>query len=198
MHCVLKNANLKFAVLMIATLFLGAPLAVRSQNQPSGLKSVVPDNPIKPAPSPEQPLPYSHKLHIAMGVQCKFCHVNPDPGNEMTFPATSVCMSCHQNLGKTKPDLAKLAEYANSGEAIPWVRVYKLLPGPRWSHRTHLDAGAKCENCHGQVSKMDRMAEVTSVTTMYSCLSCHQANHAKTSCNTCHLWPSADLTTKGQ
>jgi hypothetical protein len=162
------------------------PVPLRAADAP--LKAVVPANPLKP-PAPEQPLPYSHKRHLAMGLECKFCHVNPDPGNQMTFPATTVCMTCHQNIGKTKPDLAKLAEYAKSGEPIPWVRVYKLLPGPRWSHRTHLEAGAKCEMCHGQVSQMDRMMEVTSVTTMYSCLSCHQANQAKTSCNTCHLWP---------
>ena len=85
--------------------------------------------------APEQPLPYSHKKHVAMGLECTFCHVNPEPGTQMTFPATSICMTCHQNMGKTKPDLAKLAEYAKSGETIPWVRVYKLLPGPRWSHR---------------------------------------------------------------
>ncbi len=176
--------------LVIAATLLCAVFPAYTQSQAPALQAVVPANPMKPA-APEQPLPFSHKLHVSMGAQCKFCHVNPDPGNHMTFPATSVCMSCHQNIGKTKPDLAKLAEYARSGETIPWVRVYTLLPGPRWSHRTHLDAGAKCENCHGQVSKMDRIAEVTSVTTMYSCLTCHQANHAKTSCNTCHSWPAS-------
>jgi hypothetical protein len=171
------------------------PFPLPAADQP--LKAVVPANPMNPA-APEQPLPYSHKKHVAMGLDCKFCHVNPEPGTQMTFPATSICMTCHQNIGKTKPDLAKLAQYAKSAEPIPWVRVYKLLPGPRWSHRTHLKAGAKCENCHGQVSKMDRMSEVTSVTTMYSCLSCHKANQAKTSCNTCHSWPAAEISNRGQ
>jgi len=184
-------ATTAFLAFVALALSLGTlPFPVHAANQ--SIKAVVPANPMNPA-APEQPLPYSHEKHIAMGLECKFCHVNPEPGNQMTFPATSICMTCHQNIGKTKPDLAKLAEYSKSGETIPWVRVYKLLPGPLWSHRTHLNAGAKCENCHGQVSKMDRVSEVTSVTTMYSCLSCHQANQAKTSCSTCHLWPSAEL-----
>ena len=184
-------ATSAFLAFLALALTLGTlPLPVQAADQ--SIKAVVPANPMNPA-APEQSLPYSHRKHVSMGLECKFCHANPDPGNQMTFPATSICMTCHQNIGKTKPDLAKLAEYAKSGETIPWVRVYKLLPGPRWSHRTHLNAGAKCENCHGQVSKMDRVSEVTSVTTMYSCLSCHQANQAKTSCNTCHLWPSAEL-----
>lgn len=173
------------AVRWMVMLFVALPAF---SQQRASLQQVVPANPMKPA-APEQPIPYSHKLHLSMGLECKFCHVNPDPGTQMTFPATSICMSCHQNVGKTKPALARLAQYASSGETIPWVRVYKLLPGPKWNHRTHLDAGAKCETCHGQVAKMDRMSEVTSVTTMYSCLTCHQANQAKTSCNTCHAWP---------
>ncbi|MGA3105104.1 MAG: cytochrome c3 family protein [Terriglobales bacterium] len=178
----------KRVALLALVISPGIAISVLASAADAPLKNVVPANPMKTA-APEQPIPYSHKRHLAMGLECKLCHVNPEPGNRMTFPATSVCMSCHQNIAKTKPDLAKLAEYAKSGEPIPWVRVYKLLPGPRWSHRPHLEAGAKCEMCHGAVSQMDHMQEVTSVTTMYSCLSCHQVNHAKTSCNTCHLWP---------
>jgi len=33
---------------------------------------------------PEQPIPYSHKQHIALGLTCKDCHTNPDPGD--AFP----------------------------------------------------------------------------------------------------------------
>jgi hypothetical protein len=41
-------------------------------------KPMVPDNP-SPHPAPEQPLPYSHKQHLAFGLECKACHANPDP-----------------------------------------------------------------------------------------------------------------------
>jgi hypothetical protein len=71
------------------------------------------------------------------------------------------------------------------------VRVYAVLPGVNWTHRTHLEAGMKCEMCHGQVAQMEVMSEATSVTTMYVCLTCHQQNNAKTACNTCHQWPQS-------
>src|SRR6201998_3716562 len=128
-------------------------------------KKMVPDNP-SPHPAPEQPLPYSHKQHLALGVQCKECHTNPEPGKLMTLPQADKCMQCHVTIAKEKPAIQKLAEFASSKQQIPWVRVYMVLPGIEWSHRPHLAAGVKCETCHGQVSQMERMSEVTSVTTM--------------------------------
>jgi c(7)-type cytochrome triheme protein len=95
-------------------------------------------------------------------------------------------MQCHVTIAKEKPSIQKLAEYFKSKQAIPWVRVYTVLPGVAWNHRVHLEAGVKCESCHGQVAQMDEMSEVTSVTTMYSCLNCHEINRAKTACDTCH------------
>jgi hypothetical protein len=165
-------------------------LIVSAQGAPQSLmaKQEVPNNSLKPAP-PEQPIPYSHKTHLALGLNCAFCHTNPAPGTLMTFPATSKCMTCHSKIATDKPAIQKLTEYSESGKPIPWVRVYMLRQGLRWSHRQHLDAGKKCIACHGDVAQMDRMAEITSTTTMFSCLSCHQKNQAKVACNTCHVWP---------
>jgi hypothetical protein len=143
------------------------------------------DNPSE-HPAPAQPIPYSHKKHLAFGLECRKCHTNPEPGKLMTFPATGTCMECHVTIAKDKPAIQKLAEYAKSKQAVPWVRVYTVLPGVAWNHRVHLEAGVKCETCHGQVREMEAMSEVTSVTTMYSCLNCHELNKAKTACDTCH------------
>jgi hypothetical protein len=143
------------------------------------------DNP-SPHPAPEQPVPYSHKQHLAFGLKCQECHTNPEPGKLMAFPPTSKCMQCHVTIGKDKPSIQKLASFSASKEPIPWVRVYKVLPGVEWNHRAHLAAGVKCETCHGPVAEMATMSEVTSVTTMYSCLNCHEMSHAKSSCDTCH------------
>jgi len=137
-------------------------------------------------PAPMQPIPYSHKKHLALGMECKACHTNPQPGKLMTFPDTARCMQCHAAVAKDKPSIQKLASYARSKQAVPWVRVYTVLPGVAWSHRPHLQAGVNCETCHGQVRGMEQMSEITSVTTMYVCLNCHEMNHAKTACDTCH------------
>src|SRR5262249_25147058 len=62
--------------------------------------------------APEQPLPYSHKTHLANGLKCQDCHTNPDPGERMGFPNASRCMLCHSSVAKEKPSIQKLAEYA--------------------------------------------------------------------------------------
>jgi hypothetical protein len=155
----------------------------------SAKKYMVPDNP-SPHPAPEQPIPYSHKQHLAFGLKCQECHTNPEPGRLMTFPDTAKCMQCHVTIAKGKPSIQNIAQYAASNQPIPWVRVYKVIAGVNWTHRAHLTAGVKCETCHGDVSQISAMSEVTSVVTMYSCLSCHEMNHAKTTCETCHARPS--------
>lgn len=162
-----------------------ASLAAQQGTPRPAAKSAVPDNP-SAHPAPVQPVPYSHKKHLALGMECKACHTNPEPGKLMTFPDTARCMQCHAAVAKDKPAIEKLASYAKSKQAVPWVRVYMVLPGVAWSHRPHLQAGLSCETCHGQVRDMERMSEVTSVTTMYVCLNCHELNHAKTACDTCH------------
>jgi hypothetical protein len=135
---------------------------------------------------PEQPLPYSHKTHLATGVKCQDCHVNPDPGDKMTFPATAKCMVCHASIAKDRPSIQKLAEFAQAKQEVPWVRVYAVPAGTYWSHRSHTSAGQTCEQCHGDVRAMDRMAKVTDVTTMGGCVACHRQKKAGTGCEFCH------------
>jgi hypothetical protein len=154
-------------------------------------KLEVPEN-ISEHAAPAQPLPFSHKTHVTRGLQCRQCHTNPEPGNQMTFPAVATCMGCHNNVAKDKPAIMKLAEFAKSGQPIPWVRVYQVTPGVNWNHRKHLQAGLQCANCHGQVGQLDQMAQTTAVTSMASCISCHQAHNANTVCQTCHAWPASD------
>lgn len=185
----MKRRMVVFTPIVAAVLLSLAFRLPAQQTTPSQtVKQLVPDNPLKPA-APVQPIPFSHKTHLAFSLECKVCHANPDPGNQMTFPATSRCMSCHATVAKNKPAIQKLAEFAKSQKPIPWIRVYTVLSGVSWSHRAHLGAGMKCEMCHGQVAQLDAMAEVTSVTSMGVCITCHQQQNAKTACGACHVWP---------
>src|SRR5260370_9823033 len=156
-----RSKTRRMMALILAALLCTCGIARGQQ----AAKRMVPDNP-SPHPAPQQPLPYSHKQHLAFSLQCKDCHTNPDAGNLMTFPPTSKCMQCHVTIATAKPAIQKLATYAGSNEPIPWLRLYKLLPGVAWSHRPHLTAAVKCETCHGAVADMASMSEVTSVTTM--------------------------------
>jgi len=146
----------------------------------------------KPSPSAavkapvEQPIPFSHRQHIGFDMKCAECHPNPEPGDRMTFPATEKCMECHRTLGKDKSPIQKLAEFARNKQPIPWARVYVVSAWVFWNHRSHLEAGMKCESCHGEVAKMDTVAAVTNVTTMAGCVDCHKKNDASTGCQFCH------------
>lgn len=135
---------------------------------------------------PEQPIPYSHKTHLALGLKCLECHPNPEPGDRMTLPTPQKCMTCHAVIAKDKAAIQKLAEFAKSKQTIPWARVYVVSGWVYWNHRAHLEAGMKCEMCHGQVSEMNVMAKVSKVTTMEGCIECHRRNDASTGCQYCH------------
>jgi hypothetical protein len=192
-----SSALVVAAQALAALLFMAPRVAAQQATPPQAVRQEVPDNPLAPKP-PVQPIPYSHKTHLALGLQCQDCHTNPGPGNLMTFPSTSKCMQCHATIAKDKPAIQKLAEYDTSGKPVPWVRVYTLLPGVEWSHRKHGDAGVMCEACHGQVAQMDAMSEVTSVTSMAGCLNCHaspeaRTHNAKTTCVTCHTFADPSL-----
>ena len=158
-------AQLLILMLLILPFCPARDAGAQQSGATAEVKQEVPDNPAEHTP-PEQPIPYSHKTHLALGLPCSTCHTNPAPGNLMTFPATTVCMSCHISTATNKPAIQKLAAFSKSKQPIPWVRVYQVLPGVTWTHRKHLGAGMKCQMCHGQVAQMDRMSAATSVTTM--------------------------------
>jgi len=41
----------------------------------------------KQSSPPEQPIPYSHKLHAGeLDLKCNYCHLNSDPGERDGFP----------------------------------------------------------------------------------------------------------------
>ena len=133
----------------------------------------------------QQPIPYSHKTHLALGLECKSCHQNADPGEFMGFPAESFCMSCHQAIKTDSPHIQKLAAAAKAGESIPWERIYGLAPYVYFSHRVHTTAGVTCETCHGPVRERDVMSKEVEHN-MKTCMACHEAKQAPLGCGTCH------------
>jgi cytochrome c5 len=170
---------------LVAFLFFAFVLAAQQPAPAPVVKQDVAQKMVE-AVGPVQPIPYSHKKHLAMGLTCDLCHTNPEPGILMKFPETATCMGCHATVARDKPAIRKLAEYAKTKTPIPWVRVYVVLPGVSWNHRAHLQAGIKCEICHGQVDQLEVMARVTGVTAMFGCIDCHESHNARTACEICH------------
>jgi hypothetical protein len=137
------------------------------------------------AKPPVQPVPYSHKVHLKLGLQCKDCHKNADPGEVMGLPATSTCMNCHKSIKADSPHVQKIAESDKAGKPLPWVRVYKIPSYVFFSHRAHLETGAACQTCHGPVAERDVLAKEVDIS-MGGCMDCHRRNKASTDCLYCH------------
>jgi Cytochrome c7 and related cytochrome c len=138
------------------------------------------------ADAPQQPLPFHHKQHSALGLKCAECHAGNDAGDHMGFPPASKCMDCHKFIAKEKPSIQKLAVFAKAKEPIPWVGVNAVASYVYWSHKDHGDAGFACGKCHGDVAQMDVITKSADVTSMQACMTCHKANKASIGCAFCH------------
>jgi hypothetical protein len=135
--------------------------------------------------APEQPVPYSHRQHLALNLDCKLCHTNPDPGEAMGLPGVATCMNCHRSVKTDSPHIQKLAKWAGSGGEPPWVRVYELPSYVFFSHREHARAGAKCETCHGPVRTRNVLFKESDIS-MGGCMDCHRRHKASNDCTYCH------------
>ena len=97
-------------------------------------------------PPPAQPIPYSHKQHLALGLECKNCHEMPEPGDFAGLPSTGRCMSCHEQVKKESAFIQKLADYHRQVKPIPWARVYRIPDYVFFNHKEHVTRGkATCE-----------------------------------------------------
>jgi mono/diheme cytochrome c family protein len=147
---------------------------------------------VGPHPPIGQPVPFSHKLHVGLLLECSDCHVNVQLSPDMSLPSPSTCMNCHAAVDKDRPEIKRLAQMAAPGDVISWARVYPMTVGIRFAHGMHLLAGAQCVSCHGRVAEASGLSEQTAVTSMASCISCHREQGAPTRCSVCHGWPSDD------
>lgn len=136
---------------------------------------------------PVQPIAYTHKVHLANGLQCTNCHVGVDTGPDARIPDIRICMTCHQVIDKDKPEIKKMAAMFARGEDISWQRVYAYTPEAhvRFNHAPHIRAGVDCKVCHGDMTQQTTAARVVNLQ-MGFCLDCHQQRRVSVDCTTCH------------
>jgi len=140
-----------------------------------------------PLRGPVQPIPFSHKQHAGtLQLPCEFCHAPSHSGETVAIPQAPLCMQCHQTMDTDNPGVQKLAAFAKSDSTIPWVRVYELPSFVTFSHKTHLQHGVTCLQCHGPVAERTQLYKETDIS-MAGCINCHRAKKASIDCDTCHL-----------
>jgi Cytochrome c7 and related cytochrome c/Class III cytochrome C family len=137
-------------------------------------------------PAPSQPVAFSHKVHAGqLKLKCSMCHANPDPGERMGIATASTCMNCHSAIKADSPEIQKVADAAKTARPIRWTRVYSIPSYVFFSHRTHLEAGNTCAECHGQVAERDRLFREADIS-MGGCMACHSEKGASNDCTFCH------------
>lgn len=156
--------------------------------------------------APEQPIPFSHKLHAGDNkIPCLYCHNAAEKSRHASIPAVNVCMNCHTLVKPDSPLIAKVRKAYTSNQPIEWVRVHELPDFVYFPHKRHVAKGVACQTCHGPVQEMNRVYQFAPLT-MGWCMECHRGQTtprnvlanvfpnmkdphgavANTNCNTCH------------
>ncbi len=124
--------------------------------------------------APEQPIPYSHKLHVGdLGMDCRYCHTSVEATAKANIPPTATCLNCHSKVLTESPKLEWLRRSAETGESVPWVRVHDLPDYAYFNHSAHVTRGVGCVTCHGRVDTMDVVYQVEPLS-MSWCVDCHR------------------------
>ncbi len=133
--------------------------------------------------APEQPIPYSHKLHAGdLGIDCRYCHSTVEQSAHAAIPPTRTCVNCHNkeygiHAGSEKLQLLHTAfygdEHVEPGYPIPWVRVHDLPDYAYFDHSAHVNRGVGCVSCHGRVDRMEVVYQAEPLS-MGWCLECHR------------------------
>ena len=162
-----------------------------------------------------QPIAFPHSIHAGSepgqnNMDCQFCHYSAERSVAAGIPPVTACWGCHQVIPGTtaaqQVEIAKIQEYVESGEPIPWVRMYKISDHAHFPHMRHINAGLACQECHGEVQEMEEISTKSGLSKVFFgtdpvwggdnmgwCVACHRQpdrvtgeQQASTDCAVCH------------
>ncbi|HUY28134.1 MAG TPA: cytochrome c3 family protein [Candidatus Binataceae bacterium] len=135
-----------------------------------------------------QPIPFSHRIHAGVNeIPCQYCHEYARRSENAGIPAVARCVGCHGSgiVNGIKPVTRAWSDRAQPPFEIRWNRVYTLPDFVKFAHSPHIHAGIRCQQCHGEVQKMDRVVPVKQMD-MGFCVDCHTQRKASLDCVSCH------------
>jgi hypothetical protein len=122
----------------------------------------------------EQLVPFSHQHHVGvLGIDCRYCHTSVEHAASAGFPATEICMNCHSQIWVGSDMLKPVRASYQTGQSLPWQRVYNLPGFTYFDHSIHVNKGIGCTSCHGQINEMPLTHQEASLL-MEWCLDCHR------------------------
>jgi hypothetical protein len=148
---------------------------------------------------PDQPIAFYHKVHAGDNkIPCQYCHYTADKSLDAGIPSVQLCVGCHvpgssaptaqraqaalafptaaRDTGSTREwrgEATKLVDFWRSGQPVPWVRIHKIPDHAKFPHYMHINAGLKCQTCHGPVQDMKKVYQFSSLR-MGWCIDCHR------------------------
>ncbi len=122
-----------------------------------------------------EPVAFSHRNHAGFELRCTMCHPQAKSAERAGLPTARECLMCHETLKKPKLDPSRLS----------WQPTARLPEFVFFSHAIHHKAGVRCDDCHGDVNRIDVPGPPASLT-MRECLACHRLRKASVECNVCH------------
>jgi hypothetical protein len=130
---------------------------------------------------PEQPIPFSHRLHAGVkGINCRFCHPFVERSARAGIPEVGKCLYCHNYIIRQHPQILKEHRYYDTGEPVPWKRLFITADHVQFRHQPHILRGFDCTECHGPVQTFDRLPHHQF--RMGFCIQCHRKNNGPLSC----------------
>ncbi len=124
--------------------------------------------------TPLQPVPFSHKHHVAgLGLDCRYCHDSVETAADAGMPPTHTCMTCHSQVWTNAEVLAPVRMSLARNQPLRWRSVYTLPDYVYFDHSIHVGKGVGCTECHGPVGDMPLMRKSATLY-MAWCLDCHR------------------------
>jgi predicted CXXCH cytochrome family protein len=140
--------------------------------------------------------PFSHKLHLALRLECATCHAaatsSAKPSDNL-LPAKTVCLQCHEDAEVPAPPTTRVVSFSHArhlkmGNLAPLLaaaidkRTYLQPPG---DIRRHLDTQNPCQACHRGLQESGQVTNAA-MPQMADCLVCHTEIDNPFSCEKCH------------
>ena len=130
---------------------------------------------------PEQPIPFSHRLHAGVkNINCRYCHPYVERSIHPGIPPVAKCLHCHNYIITQHPEILKEHNYYNTDTPTPWRKVNYLAEHVLFNHQRHIRKQIDCRECHGAIESMDRIKG--KIFYMEFCINCHREKKANLDC----------------
>jgi hypothetical protein len=153
--------------------------------------------------------PFSHRLHLAMKMECGACHAKAlasGKAEDDLLPSKQVCGGCHDATFAPQRPPAMPVPVVHFSHAVH-LKMGNLAPAiaraidkglylqPSGDVRGRLDTRNPCQACHRGFEESDRVT-AANMPKMADCLVCHTKIVVPWSCEECHA-KGADLRPAG-